>query len=101
MLHDNSLSERLNAVKEGKPIPEPPKQENTVQQPQPYVSLKDFFISEAYKTFQVLSTSLLYGFGLKALFSADWTFMGLFGVGIIANHILSHTITFISKLFKK
>ena len=102
MLHDSALQDRLNAVKEGKPIPQPPREEVTPQVKGPrMLTPKEFFINEGYKTFQVLTTSILYGFGINAIFAQDWNFMSLFGVGLIFNHLFSNSISLISKLFKK
>lgn len=103
MIKHSSLEERLNAVKKGDPIPAAPiEPEMNLQQPKPSnppipVSYKNFFISEGYKLFNVMSASLLYGFGLRALFSADWKFMGMLGVGFLLNH----TLTILLKLLKK
>lgn len=102
MIKHNSLAERLNAVKNGKPIPKPPiyieiDQQKLQKQKSKIVSYKHFFISEIYKLFNVMSASILYGFGLKALFSMDWNFIGILGVGFLLNHAL----TILLKLFKK
>ena len=104
MLNHHLLEERLNAVKEGKPIPKVPVQFNeTFQDPtiQPskskIVIYKQFFISEGYKLFNVMAASILYGFGLKSLFSADWNLIGTIGVGFLLNH----TLSILLKLFKK
>lgn len=103
MIKHSSLEERLNAVKKGDPIPSPPMQpEMNLQQQKPTniptpVPYKNFFISEGYKLFNVMAASTLYGFGLKALFSADWKFMGVLGVGFLLNH----TLTILLKLFKR
>jgi hypothetical protein len=105
MIKHNSLEERLNAVKLGNPIPQPPLQsevnflqpgQSTTIKPMTY---KQFFIHEGYKLFSVMSASILYGFGIKALFSTDWNFFGILGVGFLLNHVL--TILLKSKLFKK
>ena len=104
MISHNSLAERLNAVKTGDPIPESPvKTEASISKHQLYpsgpqiISYKQFFISEGYKLFNVMSASILYGFGLKSLFSTDWSFIGVLGVGFLLNH----TVTILLKLFKK
>lgn len=104
MIKHNSLEERLNAVKSGKPIPPSPLQPemNLQQQPKPNnpiktITYKQFFITEGYKLFNVMAASVLYGFGLKALFSTDWTFLEVLGTGFLLNHAL----TILLKLFKK
>jgi len=105
MIKHNSLEERLNAVKLGNPIPHPPTMpEMNFQQSQSATSIKpitakQFFISEGYKLFNIVSASILYGFGIKAIFSTDWNFLGILGVGFLLNHAL--TILLKSKLFKK
>jgi hypothetical protein len=103
MIKHNALEDRLNAVREGKPIPKTPAQfeinsfGNDQSQIHKIVTLKHFFISEAYKLFNVLATSALYGFGLKAIFSTDWAFIGTLGVGFLLNH----SLTILLKLLKK
>ena len=104
MINHNALEDRLAAVKSGQNIPDPPlppkpMTDNTKEavQNQNYITYKQFFISEGYKTFNVLATSMLYGFGLKAIFSTGWGFAGLLGAGFLLNHFL----TIILKLFKK
>lgn len=103
MIKHNALENRLNAVRTGKPIPKVPDKfeiiSNTPQSsqaPKP-ISYKEFFISEGYKLFNVLATSALYGLGLRAIFSTEWSFIGTLGVGFLLNHFL----TIILKLFKK
>jgi hypothetical protein len=103
MINHNALENRLNAVREGKPIPpvEPQIQINhqgqVISQVHKEISYKEFLIQESYKLFNVLATSALYGFGLKAIFSTSWSFVGLLGVGFLLNHIL----TIFLKLFHK
>jgi len=102
MLEHNSFQERLNAVKNGEPIPKPPMpkpiiQKPQIQQGQNLLTYKQFFVNEGYKLFNVLSASALYGFGLKAIFGTEWNFIGLLGVGFLLNHGL----TLILKLFRK
>ena len=100
----NSLEQRLNAVKIGEPIPKPPRHDEmnfpySQLNPSEFkpMSYRQFFISEGYKLFNVMSTSILYGYGLKALFSADWSIIGVLGVGFLLNHALTISI----KLLKK
>ncbi len=102
MLEHNSLQLRLNAVREGKKAPMPPMPPRPVaqvQQGNATMSYKQFFVNEAYKLFNVLSASTLYGFGIKAITQLDWNFIELLGVGFLLNHFL--TILMKSKLFKK
>lgn len=103
MINHNSLEERLNAVKLGQPIPESPvSPEMNFSNPQSTNTLKpltykQFLISEGYKLFNVMAASVLYGFGIKAIFSADWSFIGALGVGFLLNH----SLTILLKLFNK
>lgn len=104
MLEHNSLSLRLNAVRNGEKIPAPPLPPKPIaQNPQTQgsaiMTYKQFFINEVYKLFNVLSASTLYGFGIKAIAKADWNFIELLGVGFLLNHFL--TILLKSKLFRK
>ena len=104
MIKDNLLENRLNAVKEGKPVPSPSKGKNSAKVNQDhsnYNSPKYLFINELYKLFQVIATSLLYGYGFSAIFSMDWNFIQVLGVGLIANHFIFNLFSTISKLFKK
>ena len=105
MINDNLLENRLNAVKQGKSIPTSPKQKNNSpmqQKPQQAnPTVKQFFISESYKLFQVLTTSVLYGVGIDAIFATDWSILQMLGVGLIANHIVFNLLSLISKPLKK
>jgi len=103
MINHNSLQDRLNAVRAGDPIPKPPMQplinfqDQSTPQNHKVITYKQFIISEGYKLFNVLATSALYGYGLRALFSTEWNFIGTLGVGFLLNH----TLTILLKLFHK
>lgn len=102
MVKHNALEDRLNAVRAGKPIPEEPTsfdiKPNIQQYHNPQIlTYRQFFISEGYKLFNVLAASVLYGYGIKTIFSQDWSFIGVLGVGFLLNHFL----TIILKLLKK
>ena len=104
MIPHKSLEDRLNAVKNGKQIPKPPMPEKpiinnqAIQQPvQTILTVKQFLFNEGYKVFNVLSASILYGFGLKAIFSTEWNFLGTLGVGFLLNH----SLTILLKLLRK
>lgn len=106
MIKHDLLENRLNAVRKGIPAPHPndrqavnnQKKESKIQNSEKQIlSYKQFFINEGYKTFNVLAASILYGYGIKALVSSDWNFLGTLGVGFLLNHF----ITIILKLFKK
>ena len=102
MIKHNALEDRLNAVRTGNPIPKEPAsfdiKPNIQQHYNPRIlTYRQFFISEGYKLFNVLATSVLYGYGIKTIFSQDWSFIGVLGVGFLLNHFL----TIILKLLKK
>lgn len=100
MINHNALEDRLTAVKDGKEIPNPPlpPKAEKKEAPKPnFITYKQFFISEGYKTFNVLVTSMLYGFGIDAIFSTNWSFLGILGTGFLLNHFLTLSL----KLFKR
>ena len=102
MLNDNLLENRLNAVKQGKAIPENKKAKtNTIGMQQNKSNNKQVFMSEVYKLFQVITTSLLYGIGIGAIFATDWSIIQMLGVGIIANHTIFNLFSILSKPFQK
>ena len=103
MINHNALRDRLIAVRHGKPIPEPPLAQSQainqapVQQNPKVIPYKQFFITEGYKFINVLAASVLYGYGIRAIFSTPWDFIGTLGVGFLLNH----TLTILIKLLKK
>jgi hypothetical protein len=102
MMQHNALENRLNAVRSGKPAPAVPasfgdKPINQHPKNNAVPSHKQIIITESYKFFTVLAASLLYGYGVNAIFSTDWNFIGVLGVGFIANHFL----TALSKITNK
>lgn len=104
MINHSALEERLTAITKIEQVPEPPlppASKNEVhpqpQQSQAFITYKQFFINEGYKTFNVLATSMLYGFGVRAIFAKDWNFIGLLGAGFLLNHFLTLSL----KLFKR
>lgn len=110
MLNDNSLGERLNAVKNGKPIPTPPMQPQSVHdinkqnhshQPIQKISLKTFLINKSITMLDVFAASFLYGFAIKTIFGLDWSLFGAFAVGFLFNHALTIWPRLIKNLFKK
>jgi hypothetical protein len=91
MIKDNSLANRLNAIKEGKEPPTPPKQDgvipNTLTVPnnsikEPLSPTANLFAT-IYGILEIVLLSLVYGYGLKTIFSANWGFFGILCVGII------------------
>ena len=93
MIKHDSLSNRINAVKNGKNIPEPPKSDHSINnelnkniKSRSNKNMRTVVFGEIYKVLSVLLTSLLYGYGLKSLFAQHWTLLGTLGVGLLLNH---------------
>ena len=102
MLNDNSLGERLNAVKQGKPVPVPPMQPNVQpQQLNRKASFWAFVLSKSFHTIDVFAASFLYGFAIKTIFSFDWSIIGALAVGFIINHAVTLWPRLIKSTFKK
>ncbi len=107
MIKDNLLEKRLNAVKEGKPIPEVDNKENSLVNKKEDLlnkketSLKIKAINEVYKLLQTLASSMLYGIGFDALLATEWSFIQMFGVGLLFNHTVFYILSNLLKLFKK
>jgi hypothetical protein len=98
MIKDNSLGDRLNAVKQGKPLPNPPAQHQSVymhpqnypqNQEQTVLTLKKYLISRGISLADSFIASFIYGFAIKTLFNLDWTILGAFAVGFLLNHSIS------------
>lgn len=95
MLNDNSLGDRLNAIKRGNPVPRPPVQpKNRVTQEKPpepikVNPLKAQLVTKAVHTLETLLVSMLYGFAIETVLSMDWTFIGALSVGFLLNHAIS------------
>lgn len=94
MINDNSLGDRLNAVKKGVQVPKPPIQPQSVyQQPiqpqQQFPTLKTYLISKGISIVDSFIASFLYGFAIKTIFSLDWSIFGAFAVGFLINHAIS------------
>jgi len=94
MLHDNSLGDRLNAVKNGKSIPRPPKQfKGPIESSKPIEnkerSIKRELIDKSILILETFIVSLLYGVAIKTIFSTDWSIFSAFTVGYLFNHVIS------------
>jgi len=102
MLNDNSLGERLNAVKQGKPVPAPPMQPR-VPHPQQNqtMSFWAFMLGKTFHVVDVFAASFLYGFAIKTIFSLDWTIIGALAVGFMINHAITLWPRLIRTAFKK
>jgi hypothetical protein len=104
MINDNSLGDRLNAVKKGSTVPKPPmqpqsvytppapqqeiKEQEPIQQPRAF-EVKEYLLTRAFGMFDMLLASFLYGFAIKTIFSLDWNLLGAFAVGFFLNHAIS------------
>lgn len=99
MINNDSLGDRLNAVKRGKPLPPPPQQQTfvppqtmptqqTSQQSQP-TTIKFYFLSKLFVVLDSSFASLLYGIAIKAIFNLDWSLIEAFAVGFLLNHAIS------------
>lgn len=103
MIPDKALERRLNGIREGAEIPEPPKE---IQKPlinfQEAPAKKDenlkLLMSHHITTLIVsLIVSFFYGFGLEALFSQNWSFLGTIGVGFLLNQFVILLFKFFNK----
>lgn len=104
MLKDNSLGDRLNAVKEGKIVPKPPKQLLYPNIPKniPKQSFPIFLLYNSIRLFDMSLVSFLYGFAIKTIFFLDWSLLGAFAVGFLINSAITNWPSHIfPKLFKK
>lgn len=95
MIHDNALSDRLNAVKYGEPIPQPvlqpqhPIEQKQVNENKEEAQPKNSFFDKLVLIVDNIVVSFLYGYALKTLFDTDWTILGALTVGFLLNHIIS------------
>lgn len=105
MLNGNSLAERLNAVKHGKPIPQPPINPNVsyVQshKPESSVPLWAIVTSKLIQSSGVLLASFLYGFAINTMFSFDWSLIGCLSVGFLLNHSITIWPKVVKNIFTK
>ena len=111
MIQDDALASRLNAVKKGKEIPPPPAEDVYFKKPHVDSSIESnnpsisnlrnnavIFAATIYNLTTELGISILFGIGVKTIFSTSWNFWGILGVGIL----IRQTFNLISrlKLFK-
>jgi hypothetical protein len=110
MIKDNSLANRLNAVKKGEKIPKDINEEKTLHPINPVLenreyedeaslTIKEMFISSIFNLAEIGIMSFFYGFGVKTLMSQDWSILGILGVGLLTNQIIS--LIFRLKLFNQ
>jgi hypothetical protein len=93
MINNNLLAERLNAFRNGEPIPEPDNFDETLERE--YVggnTLFSSFITLIINFSMVFLKSLGYGFAAKTIFATDWKFIAFLAVGFSLDLILN-TIT--------
>ena len=103
MIKDDALASRLNAVKKGEEIPIPPVEDvyfkkpeenpnidgNLTTEPFKYAKPGIVFATSSYNLFVTFTMSMLFGLGAKAIFSTNWKFLGILGVGIIINQFFN------------
>lgn len=98
MINNNSLSDRLNAVKQGVEVPKIIKQnENPINQQINNQSQNEFkneslrfvFLSRIMSYVDSFLASFLYGFAVKTIFGLSWSLFGVFAVGFLINHSIS------------
>jgi hypothetical protein len=102
MIKDKELANRLNAVKEGKEIPKPVIENNTLagisvmdknqehlyETPE-FPSMRSMFLASLLNFGEIAIMSLFYGFGLMTLLSKNWNILGILGVGLLINQVYS------------
>ena len=109
MINHNALADRLNALKDGTPVPEQINPEYSwapqKPEPKPKLSLTKEIAIDMYRSLSrisgVLVASALYGFGIEALFSMDWEPIQALGVGFLFNHSLTTIPLALKNLFTK
>jgi len=90
MLNDNSLSERLNAVRNGNPLPKPSMHPQSLFSiAPPKVAFNMFIITKGLNMLDTFIASFFYGFAIKTIFALDWSWFGAFCVGFLMNHVIS------------
>ena len=115
MINDKLFEKRLNAAKVGEPIPE-------VVKAQTYEKIKESpvkfnsppqvidvvtnsiiqrLIIEIFNTLNILIVAILYGYGIRGIFAADWNFLETAGIGLILSHIITRHLPKLYAWFKK
>ena len=102
MIKDDALASRLNAVKNGEEIPVPPAEDVYFKKPEDanvnmtltpgspkFVKPGIVLAANSYNLLVTFSMALLFGIGVKAIFSTNWNFWGILGVGIIINQVFN------------
>ena len=104
MIKDDALASRLNAVKKGEEIPIPPAEDIFFKKPSMGESKIDGTLTQKTATpstpgtvlvasilnlIETLGMAILFGIGLKSIFSTDWKFWGILGVGVITYEVFN------------
>lgn len=103
MIDNNSLENRLNAVKQGEKVPDPPKQDKrsfNVKDKSEVDENTAAHYTLKFTMFNIAGTlivSVLYGFGVQAIFGVQWNIPEIAGVGFIVNQASE----FLPRLLKK
>ncbi|HPV55886.1 MAG TPA: hypothetical protein PKW61_02060 [Tenuifilaceae bacterium] len=84
MISNTALSDRLNAVKNGSPLPA--KDKPTKQLVQEKATISTF--NSILVFFDLFVMSFFYGYGICSVFSLDWNLFACFSVGILFNKLV-------------
>ena len=117
MLSDKSFEDYLNSIKRGEEPPITNHQENSWIQPvvseegnpappSPNLSLDKWnpwkeIGSNLGRLFSVILISILYGYGVSAIFNVEWTELQTTGIGFLLYHTTSYLKSILSKLFNR
>jgi len=106
MFANNALSDRLNEIKNGNPIPklqtDPIIQKETQIEVVPNTTsiiptAKQLFIVGITDLLSLILISTFYGFGLETILNKDWNFLGTFSVGFILHQLLIYFFKLVKK----
>lgn len=100
MINDKSLEDRLNAVRNGNPLPAPPNKNPNIlsNQVTNIPTTKNSNINIILRTLDSFLASFLYGYAISTIFSLEWSLLGSLAVGFLINHSIS---VFPKKIFPK
>jgi len=95
MIKNNALAERLNAFRNGDPLPK------TIEPIDEEKIYDDNNIYHIYNNiFDLLYTflkSISYGFALKTIFATDWSFFGFLAIGFSIDVLTSYILSLFQK----
>ena len=86
MISNNVLGDRLNAFKNGEEIDLESQDFEVANEHK--LNRIEFLSSLAINTLSMTAQSIIYGFGIQTLLSANWNFIGMFAVGFTLFGIL-------------